>query len=65
MPIKRIPTIDMLAVTLDSWGNGRRMVIQKRDLSFDTFSFNGNAGILPDADRTEAATALLQKQIED
>jgi len=63
VPVKRIPTTDMLAVTLDSWGNGRRMVVQKRDLSFDTFNFIGNHGILIDGERTETATALLQKQI--
>jgi hypothetical protein len=63
VPIKRIPTTDMLVVTMESSGNARRMVVQKRDLSFDTFSFLGNSGIVIDGDRVEAATALLQNQI--
>ena len=63
VPVKRIPITDMLAVTQESRGTGRRMVVQKRDLSFDSFSFFGKSGFFIDVDSLETATALLQKQI--
>ena len=62
VPVKRISTTDMLEVTMDSWGNGHRLVVQKRDYSFDSFNLLGDMGAGIDFERTETATALLREQ---
>ncbi|MGN6734963.1 MAG: hypothetical protein ACTHMB_23790 [Candidatus Binatia bacterium] len=40
---KRLPFSDIIAVALDSYGVSRRLVIHKKDLSFDFFDFTQGA----------------------
>ena len=62
--IKRFEYKDLLSSTLDSYGLGRRIVIRKKDLSFDTFEFTrGNGGFI-DGKKVEESVPFLQKKIK-
>jgi hypothetical protein len=63
VPVKRIPTTDMREVTLDSWGNATRLVVQKLDFSFDSFTFLGDRGVIVDAERAKTAATFLKPQL--
>jgi hypothetical protein len=57
--VKRILLSEVTAVTLDSYGLNRRLVLRKKDLSFDTFNFTKAAGNFVDGDKVEQAFQLL------
>jgi hypothetical protein len=57
--VKRLSFSEVTAVTLDSYGLNRRLVLRKKDLSFDTFNFTRGAGNFVDGDKVEQAFQLL------
>jgi hypothetical protein len=57
--VKRLPFSEVTAVTLDSYGLNRRLVLRKKDLSFETFNFTRAAGNSVDGDKVEQAFQLL------
>ncbi|MGZ5198265.1 MAG: hypothetical protein ACXWC4_00710 [Telluria sp.] len=61
--VKRIPLDQLMGVQLDSYGRGRQLVVRKKDLSFESFSFTGESGQMVDQEKTEAAVVLLQKRL--
>jgi hypothetical protein len=58
--IKRLSFAELDEVSLDSYGLNRRLVLRKRDLSFDSFEFGVS---FSDAPKTEAAVAFLRTRI--
>lgn len=58
--VKRVPFSDISSVSLDSYGLGRRLVVRKRDLSFDSFEFTRAEGNLVDGEKLESAVRFLQ-----
>ena len=53
----------MLSVAVDSYGLNRRMVVRKKDFSYDSFDFSSHSGTMVDAEMVENATALLRDQL--
>lgn len=62
--IKRLPFDDLMSVQLDTYGRGRQIVVRKRDLSFDSFSYTGPSGHMVDQEKTEAAVQVLQQRLQ-
>jgi len=63
--VKRIPMGDVMSVNVDSMGLGRRIVVRRKDLSFDSFAFTRSAGHFQDAEQTVVAAGYLQKFVQD
>ena len=61
--IKRLPYEELTASSMDSMGLGRRLVLQKKDFSFETFEFTKAGGNLADSAKTEEAVVFLGNQI--
>jgi hypothetical protein len=61
--IKRLPLADVMSVALDTYGVNRRLVVRKKDLSFDTFSFTQAAGNFIDKEKTENSFQFLDARI--
>lgn len=62
--IKRIPYTELASASLDSYGASRRLVVRKKDLSYDSFEFTKVGGNLIDSAKTEEATELLRGLIK-
>jgi hypothetical protein len=62
--VKRLLYSEILSVSLDSYGLNRRLVVRKKDLSFDTFDFTKGNGTLVDTEKVEAAFALLRDRFK-
>lgn len=63
--VMRIPMDDIMSVNVDSMGLGRRIVVRRKDLSFDSFAFIRPSGHFQDAEQTMAAAGYLQKFVQD
>ena len=63
--VKRIPMGNVMSVNVDSMGLGQRVVVRRKDLSFDSFAFTRPSGHFQDAEQTVAAVRYLQKFVED
>jgi hypothetical protein len=57
--VKRFLLTDTQGVSLDSYGRGRRVVVQWKDFSTDSFSFTSDGGQMIDVSKTEALFTLL------
>lgn len=62
--IKRIPYAELTSASLDSYGASRRLVVRKKDLSYDSFEFTKAGGNLIDSAKTEEAAELLRGLIK-
>jgi hypothetical protein len=62
--IKRLPFVELTSVALDSLGLGKRMVLRKKDLSFESFDFTKANGQIIDGTKTEEAVLFLGNQIK-
>jgi hypothetical protein len=62
-PMKRFSLNETLKVSLDTFGLNRRLVVQWKDFSTDSFSFTSDSGQTVDAERTEAAFQLLSSKL--
>jgi len=62
--IKRLPYSELVAVSLDSYGLNRRIVLRKKDLSYDSFDFTQASGNLVDATKVEQAIEFLLGRIK-
>ena len=60
--LMRFPYSEILSVSLAKTGFNRRISMQKKDFSFDSFAFVG--GFFVDREKTEAVFALLQDRIK-
>ena len=63
--VKRIPMDDVMSVNVDSMGLGRRVVVRRKDLSFDSFAFTSSSGHFQDAEQTVAMAGYLQKFVQN
>lgn len=61
--VKRLPISDLMEVTLDSLGAGRRIVVRGKDLSYQCFEFTRASGNLGDGTKTEEAVLFLQAHL--
>lgn len=61
--VKRVPFSDISSVSLDSHGLGRRLVVRKRDFSFDSFEFTRAEGNLVDGEKVERSVHFLQSAL--
>ena len=62
--IKRLPYSELVAVSLDTYGLNRRIVLRKTDLSYDSFDFTQASGNFVDATKVEQAIEFLRGRIE-
>jgi hypothetical protein len=62
--IKRLPFMELTAVSLDSFGLNRRIVLRKKDLSYDSFDFTQASGNFIDAPKVEETVAFLRDRIK-
>jgi hypothetical protein len=62
--IKRIPYAEFAAVSLDNFGFNRRLVVRKRDLSYDSFDFRSETTGVVDAAKVEHAFEFLRVRIK-
>ena len=59
--VKRLPVESIRALSLDSEGASRRLVIQKQDYGYDTFGLTQAGGLLGDKSECQAMLDQLQK----
>lgn len=62
--VKRFPFAELLAASLDSFGLNRRIVLRKKDLSYDSFDFTQASGKFFDARKVEEAVAFVRDRIK-
>lgn len=62
--VKRLPFTDLTSVALDSYGVNRRIVLRKKDLSYESFDFTKAHGNFVDAAKVEEAVTLLRDRIK-
>jgi hypothetical protein len=62
--IKRLPYSELVAVSLDTYGLNRRIVLRKTDLSYDSFDFTQASGTFVDATKVEQAIGFLRGRIK-
>jgi hypothetical protein len=62
--LKRLPFTELTSVSLASSGLTRRIVLQKKDKSYDSFDFTKAKGFIVDSTKTEETVALLNDQIK-
>lgn len=62
--IKRLPFSELTSVSLDDYGRNRRIVLRKKDLSYESFDFTEASGNFIDATKTEEAVAFLRDRIK-
>ncbi len=62
--VKRLPLTELTSVSLDSFGLNRRIVLRKKDLSYDSFDFTQASGNFIDATKVEEAVAFLRDRIK-
>lgn len=61
--VKRLPVTDLTSVALDSYGANRRIVLRKKDLSYESFDFTQASGNFVDAAKVESAATYLLGRI--
>jgi hypothetical protein len=62
--VKRLPFTELTSVSLDSFGLGRRIVLRKKDLSYDSFQFTKASGNVIDGPKAEETVAFLRDRIK-
>jgi hypothetical protein len=62
--VKRLPLIELTSVALDSYGINRRIILRKKDLSYESFDFTQGSGNFIDAKKVEAAVVFLTDRIK-
>jgi hypothetical protein len=62
--IKRLPYSELVAVSRDTYGLNRRIILRKTDLSYDSFDFTQASGNFVDATKVEQAIEFLRGRIE-
>jgi hypothetical protein len=62
--VKRLPFTELTSVALDSYGVSRRIVVRKRDLSYESFDFTHGSGIFVDAPKVEEVFTFLRDRIK-
>ena len=60
--VKRLTFSELMDVVLDSYGVNRRLVVRKKDFSYDTFDFTKGSGALVDAKKVENACKFIQER---
>jgi hypothetical protein len=63
--VKRIDVADLREAWVDSFGRGRRLVVRRADLGYDSFTFMRHGTAMVDQDATEQALALLRARVPD
>ncbi len=61
--VKRLPFTELTSVALDSFGLNRRIVLRKKDLSYETFNFTQASGNFVDTTKVEEAIVFLRDRI--
>lgn len=61
--VKRLPYSELVAISLDSYGLNRRIVVRKKDLSYDSFDFTQAGGNLVDGTKVEEAFGFLRDRV--
>jgi|OpeIllAssembly_1097287.scaffolds.fasta_scaffold607941_2 hypothetical protein len=62
--VKRLPFTELTSVSLDSFGLNRRIVLRRKDLSYDSFDFTQARGNFIDAPKVEETVAFLRDRIK-
>lgn len=62
--VKRLPLTEITSVTLDTYGLNRRIVLRKKDLSYESFDFTKANGNLVDTAKVEEAILLLHDRVK-
>lgn len=62
--VKRLPFSELTSVAVDSYGLNRRIVIRKKDLSYESFDFTQGSGTFIDAPKVEEAVVFLRDRIK-
>lgn len=62
--VKRLPFTELTSVSLDSFGLNRRIVLRKKDLSYDSFDFTQASGNFIDATKVEEAIPFLRDRVK-
>lgn len=62
--VKRLPLTELTSVALDTFGLNRRIVLRKKDLSYESFDFTQAIGNFVDATKVEEAVVLLRDRIK-
>ncbi len=62
--VKRLPLRELTSVALDTFGINRRIVLRKKDLSYESFDFTQAKGHLVDTTKVEEAIVLLRDRIK-
>jgi len=62
--VKRLLFTELTSVALDSYGVNRRIVLRKRDLSYESFDFSQGGGIFVDSPKVEEAFTFLRDRIK-
>jgi hypothetical protein len=63
--VKRLSMDDVMSATVDSFGRGRRLVVRKKDYSFDSFEFTQASGNFSDGEKTEASAKFMQIVLQE
>ena len=62
--VKRLSFFEVIDVSLDTYGSNRRLVLRKKDLSYDSFNFTKLSGNVVDVNKVEEAFKFLLGQIK-
>jgi hypothetical protein len=62
--VKRLPFTELTSAALDTYGLNRRIVLRKKDLSYESFDFTQANGNFIDATKAEEAIAFLRDRIK-
>lgn len=62
--VKRLPFTELTSVALDTYGLNRRIVLRKKDLSYESFDFTQANGNFIDATKVEEAIVFLRDRIK-
>ena len=62
--VKRLSFSEVIDVSLDFYGANRRLVLRKKDLSYDSFDFRQTSGQVVDTTKVEEAYKFLLGQIK-
>lgn len=62
--VKRLQFSELTSVALDTYGLNRRIVLRKKDLSYESFDFTQASGNFIDATKVEESVAFLRDRIK-
>jgi hypothetical protein len=62
--IKHLPYSGLDKVSMDTFGVSKRIVLRKKDLSYETFEFTNKSGTLIDNTKNEQGINILRERIE-